>query len=58
MLKLMKPHDLLRDLSSDSTKTTTKTPEKLISDSQTMNVSDTWSLSNIKLKIPTQLWLH
>ena len=46
----------LRDIINDSSKTTTKTPEQLISESQTVNVSDSWSLSNIKLKIPTQLW--
>ena len=46
----------LRDIINDSSRTTTKTPEQLISESQTVNVSDSWSLSNIKLKIPTQLW--
>src|SRR4030067_1301159 len=46
----------LRNIRKDSAKTTTKTPEQLISESQTVNVSDSWSLSNIKLKIPTKLW--
>jgi len=46
----------LRNIRNDSAKTTTKTPEQLISESQTVNVSDSWSLSNIKLKIPTKLW--
>ncbi len=46
----------LRSYESDSSRTTRKTPEQLISESQTINVSDSWSLSNIKIKIPTQLW--
>ena len=46
----------LRDIRNDSAKTTIKTPEQLITESQTVNVSDSWSLSNIKLKIPTKLW--
>jgi len=46
----------LRNIRDDSAKTTVKTPEQLISESQTVNVSDSWSLSNIKLKIPTKLW--
>lgn len=46
----------LRLAQGDTSRTLTKTPEQLISESQTVNVSDTWTLSNIKLKIPTQLW--
>jgi hypothetical protein len=55
-VKVNKAAQQLRDIRSDSAKTTTKTPEQLISESQTINVSDSWSLSNIKLKIPTKLW--
>lgn len=40
----------------DSLRTSTKSPENLIAETQSLNVSDSWSLSNIKLKIPTQLW--
>ena len=36
---------------------TTKTPENLIAETQTINISDTWSASNIKLKIPSNYWL-
>jgi cell surface protein SprA len=58
-VKVEQAAEQLREFQNDSTRTTTttKTPEQLISDSQTMNVSDTWSLSNIKLKVPTQFWL-
>ena len=41
---------------SDTTVTTTKTPEQIISESQTVSTSDTWSASNIKIKVPTSLW--
>jgi hypothetical protein len=34
----------------------TQTPEQLVVSTQTMNVSNTLSSSNIKLKIPTELW--
>lgn len=46
----------LRELQSDSGRTNIKRPEDLITESQTVNVSDTWTLSNIKIKIPSQLW--
>jgi cell surface protein SprA len=35
----------------------TKTADQLVSESQTVNISDTWSASNIKLKIPSSFWL-
>jgi len=35
---------------------TTKTSEELIAETQTLNVTNTISSSNIKLKIPTDLW--
>lgn len=46
----------LKESRNDSSRTITKTPEQLISESQTLNVSDSWTVSNIKIKIPTQLW--
>jgi cell surface protein SprA len=46
----------LREFQNDSVRTNLKTPEQIISESQTINVSDSWSLSNIKIKIPTKLW--
>ncbi|MCJ7553108.1 MAG: cell surface protein SprA [Ignavibacteriaceae bacterium] len=42
--------------SVDSTKTD-KTGEVLRTETQTLNVSDSWSASNIKIKIPTKWWL-
>lgn len=55
-IEVTKAAEQLRQNMNDSNKTFTKTPEALISESQSVNVSDSWSLSNIKLKIPTQLW--
>ncbi|HEY6907663.1 MAG TPA: cell surface protein SprA, partial [Ignavibacteriaceae bacterium] len=43
-------------LKHDSTATITKTPEQLIGESQTISTSDSWSASNIKIKVPTSLW--
>ncbi len=40
----------------DTTTIATKTPEQIISESQTINTSDSWSASNIKIKVPTSLW--
>lgn len=40
----------------DSTRTD-KTGDQLRIETQTLNISDTWSASNIKLKIPTKWWL-
>ena len=34
----------------------TQTPEQLVVSTQTMSVSNTFSASNIKLKIPTEVW--
>lgn len=36
--------------------TITKTPAQLISESQTINTSDSWSASGIKIKVPTSAW--
>lgn len=36
---------------------TNKTADDLRSETQTMTVSDSWSASNIKIKIPTKWWL-
>ena len=33
-----------------------KTGDQLIEESKTLNISDTWSASNIKIKIPTDAW--
>jgi cell surface protein SprA len=35
----------------------TRTADQVITESQTVNVSDTYSASNIKIKIPTNFWL-
>src|SRR5690606_15842984 len=42
--------------SVDSTRTD-KTAEQLRTETQSLNVSDTWSASNIKIKVPTNWWL-
>jgi cell surface protein SprA len=33
-----------------------KTSEELVNETQTLNISDTWSASGVKLKVPTSLW--
>ncbi len=43
----------LLETPSDSAR---QTPEQLVVSTQTMNVSNTFSSSNIKLKIPTEVW--
>ncbi|MBK7630274.1 MAG: cell surface protein SprA [Ignavibacteriales bacterium] len=40
----------------DSNKTV-KSPEQLREETETESISDSWSASNIKLKIPTKFWL-
>jgi cell surface protein SprA len=42
---------------ADTLARTRKTGEQLIAESQTVNVSDTWAVPNIKLKIPSSFWL-
>ncbi len=42
---------------ADTTNSIYKTPQQLISESQTVNVSDSWSASNIKFVIPSSFWL-
>ncbi|QQS38244.1 MAG: cell surface protein SprA [Ignavibacteriales bacterium] len=49
--------DQLRKNQSDTSRSSTKTPENLVSETQTINIQDTWSASNIKLKIPSTHWL-
>ncbi len=34
-----------------------KTADQVISETQSVNISDTWNISNIKLRIPTNFWL-
>ncbi|GAB4290348.1 MAG: cell surface protein SprA [Ignavibacteriaceae bacterium] len=46
---------VLDETKNDSV-TTTKTGQDLISETQTLNISDTWSASGIKIKIPTKDW--
>lgn len=46
----------LQDSQGDSTLINQKKPEDLISETQTINISDSWSLSNIKIKFPTKAW--
>lgn len=47
---------LEQQINSDSVKPS-KTPEELRTETQTLNISDSWSASNIKIKIPTNFWL-
>jgi cell surface protein SprA len=43
---------------SDTSRTYTgKSAEEIVTESQTVNISDSWSSSNIKLKIPSNYWL-
>ncbi|NWF51154.1 MAG: cell surface protein SprA [Ignavibacteriaceae bacterium] len=47
----------LQEAQSDTGKNKIRTnPEDFRAETQTVNVSDTWTLSNIKIKIPTTLW--
>ena len=43
--------------SSRTHKVITETPQQLITSTQTVNVSDSWSASSISLKIPSSYWL-
>ncbi|MGE5796710.1 MAG: cell surface protein SprA, partial [Ignavibacteria bacterium] len=47
----------LRQDSSRTTNSSGKTADQVITESQTVNISDSWSSSNIKLKIPWNYWL-
>ncbi len=47
---------LEQQVNSDTVKPS-KTPEELRTETQTLNISDSWSASNIKIKIPTNYWL-
>ncbi|HVO74308.1 MAG TPA: cell surface protein SprA [Ignavibacteriaceae bacterium] len=44
-------------LREDTSRTKRKTADQIISESQTVNISDSWSSSNIKIKIPSNYWL-
>ncbi len=46
----------IESLRQDTTVIETKTPEQIISESQTISTSDSWSASNIKIKVPTSAW--
>lgn len=58
-IKVSEAKELLREKLSDSLSTdeATRVADQLETDAQTMNVSDTWSLSQIKLRIPVNYWL-
>ncbi len=43
--------------SSKTHKVITETPQQLITSTQSINVSDSWSASSISLKIPSSYWL-
>jgi cell surface protein SprA len=47
----------LRQDSSRTTNSSGKTADQIVTESQTVNISDSWSSSNIKLKIPWNYWL-
>ncbi len=49
-----KLQDIIKDTSSSPL---VKSGEQLKSEVQTINISDTWSAANIRLKIPTSFWL-
>ncbi|MDR3610556.1 MAG: cell surface protein SprA, partial [Ignavibacteriaceae bacterium] len=44
-------------VSAASTQDKYRTPAQVITESQTVNISDSYSASNIKIKIPTTFWL-
>ncbi len=46
----------IESLRQDTTFIANKTPEQIISESQTISTSDSWSASNIKIKIPASQW--
>ena len=41
----------------DSLTTFTKTPEQIRAESETETISDTWTASNVQIRIPTSFWL-
>jgi cell surface protein SprA len=49
--------EAVRQLESLDPDSVSQTPEQLIAETQTINVSNSISSSNIKLKIPTDLWI-
>jgi cell surface protein SprA len=46
----------LEGVDPDSIEFGPRTPDELVSETHTLNVSDSWSASGVKLKIPTSLW--
>ncbi len=46
----------IESLQQDTTVTAQKSPGQIISESQTISSSDSWSASSIKIKIPTSQW--
>ncbi len=46
----------IESLRQDTTVVSSKTPGQIISESQTISTSDSWSASNIKIKVPTSQW--
>ncbi len=47
----------LEESQGDTTITELQTPESLRSEVQTVNISDTWTAANIRLRIPSSVWL-
>jgi cell surface protein SprA len=47
----------LRRSQNDTSQVTSQTPDQLITETQTLNISDSWSASGVKLKIPSSFWL-
>ncbi len=46
----------IESLRGDTSVVSTKTAEQIISQTQTVSTSDSWSASNIRIKIPTSAW--
>ena len=46
----------IESLRQDTTVIATKSPGQIISESRTISTSDSWSASNIKIKVPTSRW--
>lgn len=46
-----------RDIYSIDTTGTIKSPEQIREETETQTISDSWSASNIKIKIPSRYWL-
>ena len=46
-----------QDIYANDTTGTEKSPEQLREETETQSISDSWSASNIKIKIPSKYWL-